>query len=355
MPAAAAAAKGGKHAKPVASAGAAPAAKQAAGKAGKTGKDGKDAGAASSSSAAEEQPASSAAAAAKAKGGGGKKAAAEDKPVDVSRLDLRVGIIRKAWRHPDADRCARRPRRTRQLRPFYKQLARLSYKTHSRHTISCPHPTTHTRMRDYFCVPRACSLYVEEVDVGEAEPRTVVSGLVRYIPEPEMQGRRVVLVCNLKPAAMRGIKSQAMVLAATSRDGERVRAALRCAALRCTPACFAAASPACLRLSPRSFFWSVALGLALRWAVVHSSTPTRACTHPPTTTPTHMHPPTSTHPHKRAHAGAPLSPSYSSCLSLRWSLWSLPRAAPPASAWAWPRSRASRTSSLTPRRRSLRR
>lgn len=28
-----------------------------------------------------------------------------------------------------------------------------------------------------------CSLYVEEVDIGEQEPRQVVSGLVKFIPE----------------------------------------------------------------------------------------------------------------------------------------------------------------------------
>jgi methionyl-tRNA synthetase len=45
--------------------------------------------------------------AAAAAGGGGKKKAAEPEgPVDVSRLDLRVGVIRRAWKHPDADRCA---------------------------------------------------------------------------------------------------------------------------------------------------------------------------------------------------------------------------------------------------------
>ena len=38
-----------------------------------------------------------------------------------------------------------------------------------------------------------------------------------------MQQRRVVLVCNLKPANMRGVKSEAMVLAATSTDGSTVR------------------------------------------------------------------------------------------------------------------------------------
>ncbi len=50
----------------------------------------------------------------------------------------------------------------------------------------------------------------------------VVSGLAKYIPLEAMQGRRVVLVANLKPANMRGVKSQAMVLAATSTDGSTV-------------------------------------------------------------------------------------------------------------------------------------
>lgn len=74
--------------------------------------------------------------------------------------------------------------------------------------------------------PEADSLYVEEVELGEDAPRTVVSGLVKYIPEEQMQNRRVVLVCNLKPVSMRGIKSHAMVLAATSTDGNSVSCAV---------------------------------------------------------------------------------------------------------------------------------
>jgi tRNA-binding EMAP/Myf-like protein len=50
-----------------------------------------------------------------------------------------------------------------------------------------------------------------------------VSGLVKHIPEAEMQQRRVVVVANLKPAAMRGITSQAMVLAATHPESGKVR------------------------------------------------------------------------------------------------------------------------------------
>ncbi|KAM9792414.1 aminoacyl tRNA synthase complex-interacting multifunctional protein 1a [Neosynchiropus ocellatus] len=99
---------------------------------------------------------------------GEKKAAApsqEEAKVDVSRLDLRVGRIITAEKHPDAD-----------------------------------------------------SLYVEQVDVGEAAPRTVVSGLVKHIPVEQMQNRMAILMCNLKPAKMRGVVSQAMVMCASSPD-----------------------------------------------------------------------------------------------------------------------------------------
>ncbi|KAF9354096.1 G4 quadruplex nucleic acid binding protein, partial [Mortierella sp. NVP85] len=68
--------------------------------------------------------------------------------------------------------------------------------------------------------PDADSLYVESIDVGEAEPRTVVSGLVKHIPIEEMENRWLICVCNLKPAAMRGVKSFAMVLAATDDTGK---------------------------------------------------------------------------------------------------------------------------------------
>jgi aminoacyl tRNA synthase complex-interacting multifunctional protein 1 len=77
-------------------------------------------------------------------------------------IDLRVGLICKAEKHPDAD-----------------------------------------------------SLYVSHIDVGEEKDRIVCSGLVKYIPLQEMQNRLVVCVCNLKEVKMRGILSQAMVLAAS--------------------------------------------------------------------------------------------------------------------------------------------
>lgn len=68
----------------------------------------------------------------------------------------------------------------------------------------------------------ADSLYVEEIDIGEEEPRTIVSGLVRWYPVEQMENRWVIVMANLKPASMRGIKSYGMVLCASAPDGSAV-------------------------------------------------------------------------------------------------------------------------------------
>ncbi|KAL4797607.1 hypothetical protein BDV19DRAFT_377434 [Aspergillus venezuelensis] len=82
--------------------------------------------------------------------------------------------------------------------------------------------------------PNADSLYVSTIDCGDAPGsdntsvdeetgktvRTVCSGLNGLVPLAEMQGRKIVAVCNLKPVTMRGIKSAAMVLAASPRVAE---------------------------------------------------------------------------------------------------------------------------------------
>lgn len=62
-----------------------------------------------------------------------KPAPAVEKPIDISRLDLRVGKIVDVKKHPDAD-----------------------------------------------------SLYVEDVDLGEGQNRTIVSGLVKHVPIEEV-------------------------------------------------------------------------------------------------------------------------------------------------------------------------
>jgi len=93
----------------------------------------------------------------------------EDKSVNISRLDIRVGRIVQVEKHKEAD-----------------------------------------------------SLYVEQIDVGEAKPRTIVSGLVKFVPIEQMQNRLVLVVCNMKPAKLRGIMSEGMVLAASNADHSQV-------------------------------------------------------------------------------------------------------------------------------------
>lgn len=63
--------------------------------------------------------------------------------------------------------------------------------------------------------PEADKLYVERIDLGEESgPRTIISGLVPYMTAEELLGRTVLVMANLKPATMRGVVSQGMVVAA---------------------------------------------------------------------------------------------------------------------------------------------
>ena len=66
--------------------------------------------------------------------------------------------------------------------------------------------------------PEADKLYIETVDAGEDEPRQIVSGLVPHYKEEELLNRNIILVSNLKPAKLRGVKSKGMLLAA-EQDG----------------------------------------------------------------------------------------------------------------------------------------
>ncbi|KAG0374906.1 hypothetical protein BGX24_009768 [Mortierella sp. AD032] len=93
----------------------------------------------------------------------------------ISKLDIRVGIVRSVTAHPDAE-----------------------------------------------------SLYIEQVDVGDKEngeakePRTIVSGLVRHVPKEYLEGRAVIVVGNMKPSKLRGVMSQGMLLCAMEQDDKGV-------------------------------------------------------------------------------------------------------------------------------------
>ncbi|KAK5671642.1 glutamate--tRNA ligase [Batrachochytrium dendrobatidis] len=70
--------------------------------------------------------------------------------------------------------------------------------------------------------PDADTLYVEQIDVGEDKPREVVSGLVKFMTEDEIRGKTILVLKNLKPVAMRGIKSYAMVLCASNATHDKI-------------------------------------------------------------------------------------------------------------------------------------
>jgi len=88
----------------------------------------------------------------------------------ITALDIRVGRITKVWEHPEADK-----------------------------------------------------LFCEEVDVGEDEPRQIASGLRPYMKAEDMEGRLVLVLCNLKERKMLGFPSHGMVLCASNEDHSDVK------------------------------------------------------------------------------------------------------------------------------------
>jgi len=66
--------------------------------------------------------------------------------------------------------------------------------------------------------PNADRLYVLKVDTG-TEERQLVAGIRSAYTKEELEGKKVVIVCNLEPAAIRGEESQGMILAASDENG----------------------------------------------------------------------------------------------------------------------------------------
>ena len=96
------------------------------------------------------------------KGGGGGGGKVADPNQDAfTKMDLRVGCIAKVWEHPGAD-----------------------------------------------------ELFCETIQIGEDETRNIVSGLRKHYSAEDLQGRKVVVVCNLKAVKFKGEKSVGMVLCA---------------------------------------------------------------------------------------------------------------------------------------------
>ena len=85
--------------------------------------------------------------------------------VDVSKLDIRVGVIQDAWEHEEADK-----------------------------------------------------LFCEKIDIGEEEPRSIASGLRAYYKVEDLVGKRVCVLANLKARKLVGFPSHGMVLCASNDD-----------------------------------------------------------------------------------------------------------------------------------------
>ena len=88
--------------------------------------------------------------------------------IDISKFDIRVGVITKAWEHDEADK-----------------------------------------------------LFCEEIDIGEDDgPRQIASGLRAHYKLEDLEGQRVLVLANLKQRKLMGFPSHGMVLCAASSDGE---------------------------------------------------------------------------------------------------------------------------------------
>lgn len=71
--------------------------------------------------------------------------------------------------------------------------------------------------------PEADGLYVEKVDLAEPDgPRTIVSGLVQYQTVEQLLNTNVIVLCNLKPRALKGITSAGMLLCSSNADHTKV-------------------------------------------------------------------------------------------------------------------------------------
>ncbi len=88
----------------------------------------------------------------------------------ITALDIRVGRILKVWIHEEADK-----------------------------------------------------LFCEEIDVGEDSPRQIASGLRPYMSASDLEGRMVLVLCNLKERKLAGFPSHGMVLCASNEDHSVVK------------------------------------------------------------------------------------------------------------------------------------
>ncbi len=69
--------------------------------------------------------------------------------------------------------------------------------------------------------PKADKLLVFKVDLG-SEVRQIVSGIAKFYKPEDLIGKKVIVVKNLKPVTLRGVESQGMLLCAAGDDDSKL-------------------------------------------------------------------------------------------------------------------------------------
>lgn len=69
--------------------------------------------------------------------------------------------------------------------------------------------------------PKADRLLVFKIQLG-SEVRQIVSGIAKFYDPKDLVGKNVVIVANLKPVMLRGIESQGMILSAATDDDSKL-------------------------------------------------------------------------------------------------------------------------------------
>lgn len=68
-------------------------------------------------------------------------------------------------------------------------------------------------------VPKSDKLLLLHLDDGFSNDRQIVSGIAQWYAPDDLIGKKIIVVANLKPAKLRGVLSQGMLLAADAPDG----------------------------------------------------------------------------------------------------------------------------------------
>lgn len=68
----------------------------------------------------------------------------------------------------------------------------------------------------------ADKLFKLTLDVGEIGERTICAGIKEFYKKEELENKKIIYLSNLKPRILRGIESQGMLLAASTKDHSKV-------------------------------------------------------------------------------------------------------------------------------------